>query len=88
MAGRGGGENKAPSCQQKKEVTTPEQVSQVHSKLYSPGAPGHPLPWVGPSQAGRWPRLSHPRLGLLSADLGASRSRGLQNHEEVIQPRV
>lgn len=81
-----GWRNKAPSCQQRKEATTPEQVSQVCSKLYSPGAPGHPLPWVGPSQARDWPRLPHPRPGLRSADLGARGSRGLRAHQEVIQP--
>lgn len=60
-AGRGGGENKAPSCQRRKEATTPEQVSQLPSKLDRPGAPRHPLPWVGPSQARGWPRLPpHP----------------------------
>lgn len=38
-AGRVGGENKAPSCQSRKEATAPEQVSQVHLKRYRPGAP-------------------------------------------------
>lgn len=62
-AGRVGGENKAPSCQLRKEATAPEQVSQVHLKRYRPGAPPHPLPWRSPSQPGPWPRLHSPPGG-------------------------
>lgn len=71
---RVGGENKAPSCQQRKEAPAPEQVSQVHLKRYRPGARGRPRPWRGPSPAGAG--LAPPAAGNCSRRRLSQRDRG------------